>query len=154
MSNHQPTAGVLAPPPLIFGAGFAVGMLLQWLVPLRVGIGAAPPLGGAGVVLGAGLALWSFRELARRNTPLSPYEATTSLVEEGSYRFSRNPIYLALALVYAGLALWLGALWPLLVLPVVLWIMVRGVIEREEIYLERRFEEAYRRYKARVRRWI
>ncbi|MFI5210728.1 MAG: methyltransferase family protein, partial [Gemmatimonadales bacterium] len=69
-------------------------------------------------------------------------------------RFSRNPMYVGMTLLYLGIALWANSLWPLLLLPAVLVVMRRGVIAREEAYLERRFGDEYRSYRARVRRWL
>jgi protein-S-isoprenylcysteine O-methyltransferase Ste14 len=79
---------------------------------------------------------------------------TTALVTGGPYRISRNPIYLALTLVYLGLALAWGSLWPVVLLAPLLIVMRYGVIGREERYLEARFGDAYRAYRAAVRRWI
>ena len=85
---------------------------------------------------------------------MSPYEPTTALVTEGPYCFTRNPLYLGLTLTYGGISALANALWATLLLPFVLVVMRRGVIDREERYLERAFGEEYIRYKARVRRWI
>ena len=73
---------------------------------------------------------------------------------DGPYWFTRNPLYLAATLIYAGIAVRFNALWAALLLPLVLGVVQRGVIEREERYLERKFGEEYIRYKAQVRRWI
>ena len=70
------------------------------------------------------------------------------------YRFTRNPMYLGLVFVTAGLALLANALWPLILLPVVIVILRRAVIDREERYLTAKFGEEYLQYKARVRRWF
>jgi protein-S-isoprenylcysteine O-methyltransferase Ste14 len=72
----------------------------------------------------------------------------------GPFRFSRNPQYLSVNIIYTGIAISFNALWPIVFLPVVLVIMREGVIKREERYLERKFGEEYLSYKARVRRWI
>ncbi len=85
---------------------------------------------------------------------LRPDKPTSSLVVEGPYRFSRNPIYLGFTLFYGGITALASSLPSALLLPFVLVVMRRGVIEREERYLEREFGEEYLRYKARVRRWI
>ena len=70
----------------------------------------------------------------------------------GPYRFTRNPMYLGLVFILAGLVLLANALWPLILLPVV--IVRRAVIDREERYLTAKFGEEYLRYLARVRRWL
>jgi len=84
---------------------------------------------------------------------VSPYEPTTTLVTEGPYRFTRNLLYLSLILTYGGIAALANALWTALLLPFVLVVMRRGVIDHEERYLEDTFEEEYVRYKAQIRRW-
>jgi protein-S-isoprenylcysteine O-methyltransferase Ste14 len=79
---------------------------------------------------------------------------TTAIVFTGPYRFTRNPMYLGLALLQAGLAMVTNSLWPLLTLAPVIVAVRRLVIDREERYLEAKFGEEYRAYKARVRRWV
>ena len=76
------------------------------------------------------------------------------VVQDGPFRYSRNPGYLALAMIYAGIAVHRNALWAIVLLPLVLYAIEREVIEREERYLERTFGEEYLDYKARVRRWV
>ena len=92
--------------------------------------------------------------MRRADTPISPEEPVSSLVTDGPFRYTRNPGYLGIAMTYAGLASLANALWAILLLPATLFVIQRGVIEREERYLERKFGEEYLRYKARVRRWI
>ena len=97
---------------------------------------------------------WFIWALRRADTPISPNEPTTRLVTEGPFRYTRNPDYLSASIIYAGVASLANALWAILLLPIVLVVTQRDVIEREERYLERKFGEEYLRYKARVRRWI
>ncbi len=85
---------------------------------------------------------------------MNPYQPTTAIVTEGPYRFTRNPIYLSLAVLYAGLAVMANALWSLLLLLAVMLIIHYAVILPEERYLEQKFGEEYRSYKAKVRRWL
>lgn len=147
--------GVIAPPPLLFLAGLAVGFALEALLPSASLPDALSWILGGALVL-AGLApLGSFVGAFRReHTAIDPYSATTAIVTGGPYRLSRNPGYLGMALVYIGIAVLSQALWVLLPLPLVLAIVDRGVIAREERYLERKFGPEYLRYKARVRRWL
>lgn len=147
--------GVIAPPPLIYLGGIAAGLGLEALLASPSVPGAlAWPLGAALIVAGAALARNFVRAFGRAGTPISPYSTPTKLVTTGAYRLSRNPGYLGMALVYAGIAVIAGSLWALAPLAVVLVLIDRGVIVREERFLERRFGEDYRRYKRRTRRWL
>ena len=79
---------------------------------------------------------------------------TTALVTKGLYSYSRNPIYVALTLIYLGLAIGAGSVWSVIFLVPTLALIRYGVIAREERYLERKFDGAYIDYRNRVRRWI
>src|SRR5215210_8080410 len=149
------TAGVIAPPPLIFVAGLVVGFALEALLP-GVDLPALIEwgLGGLLVIAGLGLLLWFNTLFSRKGTAVEPWKPTTAIVTTGPYRFTRNPAYLGMALTYVGIALLSSALWVLLPLPVVLAVIDRGVIAREERYLERKFGEEYLSYRRGVRRWI
>ncbi len=150
--------GVIAPPPLIYLAGLALGLVAGRLWPLRLVPNPLRPrrwwLGGGLALGGLGLAGWAVRTMYQAGTHPEPYRPATELVTTGPFRLCRNPIYLGFTLTYLGLALLLDALWCLLLLPAVLVVMVHGVIAREEAYLERRFGQRYRAYRARVRRWL
>ena len=149
MAHDRP--GVIAPPPLIFLAGFAVAWAFR---------GEATEI-PHGVVIGAVLALasfalvsWGFLEMRKAKTHVDPYKPTTAIVTTGPYRFSRNPLYIALTLAYLSASIWTGTPEAFLALPVVLVVLQQGVIKREERYLEGKFGDLYRAYKARVRRWV
>lgn len=148
-------AGVRVPPPLIYVAGFLVGLGAEQVagtpsLPLPMAIGAGV-LGGALEALLDGGAM---RRFLRQDTPMEPWKPASALVTTGPYRFTRNPMYLGMACLYTGLALAFGLLWSLALLPVVLVLVDRLVIAREERYLERRFGDSYRDYRTRVRRWV
>src|SRR2546430_3886132 len=106
-------------------------------------------------VAGALILLFGAAVLFRQaGTTPNPTKPTTALVVRGPYRFTRNPMYVSLAALYLSVALFLGMLWPIVLLPLVLFVVQRVVIAREEAYLERKFGGGYREYRARVRRWI
>jgi protein-S-isoprenylcysteine O-methyltransferase Ste14 len=149
------TAGVIAPPPLIYGGALLAGLLAKALfpagfLPRRFAQALGAPLIGSGLLLFVS----SLRAMRREETDVRPNRPTTSLVLHGPYRFTRNPIYLGFTLVYGGVTVLANSLPAALLLPFVLVLMQRGVIEREERYLERYFGEEYVRYKSRVRGWI
>ena len=100
------------------------------------------------------LVLSAFRLMRKAGTNVDPTQPTTALVVKGPFQLTRNPLYLSLTLIYSGIAMLMNALWAMLILPFVLLVMRLGVIDREERYLERKFGEEYRQYKARVRRWL
>jgi protein-S-isoprenylcysteine O-methyltransferase Ste14 len=154
-SASRDTAGVVAPPPLIYLAGLAVGFGLEALLP-GVSLPAAVQWGLGAVVTVAGVALLATfnTAFARKGTAVEPWKPTTAIVTTGPYRLTRNPAYLGMALVYVGVALLSSALWVLVPLPLVLAVIDRAVIAREERYLEGRFGREYLDFKARVRRWI
>jgi protein-S-isoprenylcysteine O-methyltransferase Ste14 len=154
-SADRDIPGVIAPPPVIYLGGLAIGFVLESVLP-----GGSLPgrlfqvLGAVLLLLGLGLLGWWMSSFRRAETPMPPWEPTTALVTDGPYRLSRNPAYLADAVIYVGIALLADAPWALLPLPFVLALMQLGVIRREERYLERRFGQDYRDFKARRRAWI
>jgi len=153
--RESDSPGVVAFPPLIYGLPWLVGLGLHLLFPVHLLPSAAAHLAGA-VLLGlaVGLAVWGRLAMARAGTDPNPMHPATALVVDGPFRFSRNPLYVSLTLFYIGLTLAVNALWPLVLLPAVLLVVRRGVVEREERYMERKFGDAYRAYRARVRRWV
>ena len=152
---ERDSAGVIAPPPLIYLGGLAVGFVIEALLPGASVPGVVRWVGG-GVLVVAGLALLASFNTAfvRKGTAVEPWKPTTAIVTTGPYRLTRNPAYLGMALTYVGIALLAGALWALVPLPFVLIVIDRAVIAREERYLERKFGREYLDYKAGVRRWI
>jgi protein-S-isoprenylcysteine O-methyltransferase Ste14 len=151
-------AEVAIKPPLLFMGALMLGALLSLIIPLGPRLaspnGLALAVGVTFVVIGFALAAFSVRSFRRAGTSVVPGEPSTALVVNGPYRVTRNPIYIGLVLIYFGLAIILTSLWVLLLLIPVLFILQRGVVEREEVYLGRQFGEAYRRYQARVPRWL
>ena len=153
--------GVRFPPPLLFLTGYGAGLLLHRELPLPVA-GAEPTDGYAvwrmlGWVLVAGglvLALSAVAAFRRARTSIFPNRPASALVVSGPYRFTRNPMYLSLTLLYLGGVLLANTLWPALLLPVVLVVLYLAVIRREERYLAAEFSDAYTTYRARVRRWL
>ena len=155
MNTQDDSAGVIAPPPLIYAGSLALGLLLNWLRPLGwLPRSVARPLGLLLIALSWLPGTLAVREMRQVSTNVSPYQPVKAIVSGGPYRYTRNPIYLSMTLLYTGVAVLTNALWPMLLLPVVQIVMRRGVIDREERYLERKFGTEYTDYKARVRRWV
>ena len=156
MTEERPDhADVIGPPPLLYTAALVIGAGLEWFWPTAIGLGWLPLLLGAILILaGLAIALWGALALRRAGTAIPPNRPTTELVTDGPFRWSRNPLYLALTLIYAGVGLIADDLWILVLLVPLLLLLHWGVVVREERYLEAKFGEAYRRYKQRVRRWL
>lgn len=158
MTNDVDNANVRFPPPLIYLGFLAVGIWAGRALGLP-GFGIEPGLRNAigwavivigilvGPVGGAGL-------FHLQRTAIIPVKPATKLVTSGIYRWTRNPMYLGLALLYAGIAILFDSLLALVLLVAVIAIVQSYVISREEAYLERAFGDEYRAYKARVRRWV
>jgi protein-S-isoprenylcysteine O-methyltransferase Ste14 len=144
---------VLVLPPLLYGVAIAIGFLSQWIVPRPIlSSNARYWLGGALLAFGLFLAIWGHRVMERAGTNVNPTLPATALVATGPFRYSRNPLYVALTLVYVALALLANALCVLVWIVPVLVLMHYGVVRREEQYLEAKFGDAYREYRSRVRR--
>ena len=159
MSDERPTTpGVHFPPPFVFVAAFLIGMALdRSVVEFRFGSTARPVLLVAGwllIALGLGVMLWAIWTFTRARTSVLPFRPATAMVTSGPYRFSRNPMYVGLTLVYLGLSLLTGMAWPLVMLPLALWALTVLVIRREERYLGAEFGAEYAAYREGVRRWI
>ncbi|WP_312977082.1 methyltransferase family protein [Stutzerimonas nitrititolerans] len=147
--------GVFLPPPAIYLLFLALAWLLHWLWHLALPRNLWTHYFGWGLIdAGVLLMLWAGLLMLWRKTTVNPYGEPARLLEEGPFRFSRNPIYLADSLIYCGIALLWGSLWPWLLLPLVIHVMQRAVIRHEERLLVQLFGEAYRSYCARVRRWL
>ena len=142
-------------PPVYFLAGIVTMVLLHNLVPV------APVLGGSNRLIGAiplllGLALNITSAVIFRvsGTPLRPGSEATLLVQSGTFRMTRNPMYLGFSLALLGIALLLGSLSPLIVPPVFVVLIQVHFIRKEERWMEQRFGDEYLAYKRRTRRWI
>jgi len=142
-------------PPAVYFVPFALTWVLQRWRPWTIPGGTA--LNVVGLILIAGgivLMLWSFVTLTRAHTTVIPWEKVSAIVTAGPFRLSRNPIYLADAITYLGASLLIHSWWPLLILPGIVLVMRRLVIDREESYLTERFGDSYRQYQLGVHRWI
>ena len=153
--DGRDNAGVVAPPPLIYLLPLLVGLALNRRIEASFLPARAMRLVGLPLVVGGlSLGLWFLRTLRGAGTPVDPREPVEVLVQSGPYRYSRNPGYLSMAMIYAGVAGLANSLPSLLLLPVALGVIRRGVIDREERYLEHLFGDEYLAYKARVGRWL
>ena len=146
------------PVPWVFILAYLVGFVLQLYLPspvwsakiVHIGLIAGFVL----VVVGVAVAFSALSIFKKRSTTTIPFETPTSLVTSGPYRFTRNPMYVGLTLIYLGVAGTRAELWPVLVLPVLLGYVNFIVIPVEEGHLRDAFGDAYAQYVAGVRRWL
>jgi protein-S-isoprenylcysteine O-methyltransferase Ste14 len=155
-AGEKDGAAVRFPPPFTPLIALAVGIALQFAWPitlpvhglLRYGLGAILLLAGLGAM---GAAIGLFREIGQDP---KPWVTTPAIVSTGIYRFTRNPMYLGMGLMQAGVGVALANGWVLLLVPVTCFVIARIAIRHEEAYLESKFGAEYTDYKARVRRWV
>ena len=155
MADEQDNPGIWVPPPLLYLLALLLGLLLDRrahvpFLPRGVARVLGWPLVGGGMALVA----WFVRTMRDADTTIRIDKPVSRVVKDGPFRYSRNPGYLSLTMIYAGIAVLRNALWAILLLPLVVYVIQREVIEREERYLERSFGEEYLDYKRRVRRWV
>lgn len=147
--------GVIAFPPLIWLVCAVVSLLLHFMISIRIIMsGVSLPLGIAFVLLAPSLALSALRVMKKAGTNVDPSQPATTIVRGGPFRFTRNPMYLALCLLQVALGFFLNDWITLLfVIPLAL-VLHYGVILREERYLEAKFGDQYLSLKRDVRPWI
>jgi protein-S-isoprenylcysteine O-methyltransferase Ste14 len=156
MNETADAANVMVRPPIAWAFAVLAALALQWLMPLPFMPAAVPAywIGGATFLCALALAAWAITTLTQAGSNVPTNMPTTTVVETGPYRFTRNPIYLGMFLGLVGLAIAFDSLWLLAVLVPFALVIRYGVVAREEAYLERKFGDVYRGYRSRVRRWI
>ncbi len=158
--DRPSTPDIRVPPPLLFLAAFVAGWLLhRYVQPVVYARGSegeqrARLSGEVLITLGAVLVLWAIIVFKRAHTSVLPFRPASRLVTHGPYRFSRNPMYVGMAIVYVGTSLAMNVVWPLFFLPAVFLALYRLVVSREERYLDVSFGESYAQYRRRGRRWL
>ncbi|HEY5623316.1 MAG TPA: isoprenylcysteine carboxylmethyltransferase family protein [Gammaproteobacteria bacterium] len=154
MSARQ-SEGLVTPPPLIY-LGFiliGVGLNYQWPWSFIIGI-ARYVLGVATIVVSIAIFVWVLTMFSSARTSVDHRKPTTALITSGPFRYSRNPIYVSMTLLSAGIAVVTSNFWILLMtLPAVITVHFL-VILREEAFLKEKFGDRYLQYCASVRRWI
>jgi len=120
----------------------------RWLSP------PATYAGGLVILVGIVLLVVSSKLFERTGTTIKPFEESSALVVDGPFRLSRHPMYLGMVVVLLGCATLLGTVWPLLVIPVFVWLITSRFIVHEERMMEQVFGDEYRAYRERTRRWI
>ena len=148
--------GVLVFPPVLFALALLAGVLLTWSWPLPLWSARWPRWIAGGALFAGGLAFarWGERAMQRAGTNVRPDRPSTAIVDDGPFRYSRNPLYMSVMTMFVGVALLANSGWFLLLLAPMALVLHFGVVRREERYLEAKFGEPYRAYRARVRRYL
>jgi protein-S-isoprenylcysteine O-methyltransferase Ste14 len=156
MADTADTAHVIIRPPLAWGLAVLAGLALDWLVPWPFLPADMPARWIAALVFVLALVLfaWAIITMTKAGSNVPTNRPTTTIVESGPYRFTRNPIYLGMFLGLVGLAIAFDSLWLLVMLVLFAFLIRYGVVAREEAYLDRKFGDVYRGYRSRVRRWL
>ena len=157
-SSDAATTGVIVRPPLLYLACLLLGLALDRMLPLPLAFPEAALVrwtaGGGLIMCGLAIMAAGIRNFSRADTPVPSNQPVRALVTTGIHGFSRNPIYVGMFLLYAGIGIATLSPWVLILALPLFAILRYGVVAREEAYLERRFGDAYRDYKVRVRRWL
>jgi protein-S-isoprenylcysteine O-methyltransferase Ste14 len=147
--------GVFVLPPFLYGGAFLLFLLCRAVWPLPITErGSLLWLGLAIAAIAIGIGVWGRRTMVAAGTNVRPTLPATAVVSAGPFRYSRNPLYISLTVLYLGLTLVANTWWGVIVLVPLLAVMHVGVVLREERYLERKFGETYRQYRRSVRRYL
>jgi protein-S-isoprenylcysteine O-methyltransferase Ste14 len=158
MTQNQDTAGVIAPPPLVALGAVLLGVALDWLMPAyvltalltrneRIGIGVLL------IAAGVALAVSGRGAFVRFGTSVNPFKPSAVLVTTGIFAYVRNPMYVGLGFLVAGIGVALASDWTLVMLVAGALLIHFGVVKREERYLAAKFGDPYRKYMSRVSRY-
>ena len=148
-------ADVAFHPPFLLAGSLLLGLLARWIVPFSfLPRDLAAPLGPVVTVAAFGLFVWAALTMRAGHASIPTSEPTDAIVVSGPYRFSRNPIYLAMLVLHVGVGVWTDSGWFFVLAWVSALLLRWGVISREERYLESKFGADYLDYTARVRRWL
>ena len=158
MTQNQDTAGVIAPPPLIALGAILLGVALDWLMPAyvltallsrneRIGIGVLLVAAGVALAVSGRAAFVGF------GTNVNPFKPSNVLVTTGIFAYMRNPMYVGVGFLVAGIGVALASDWTLVMLVAGALLIHFGVVKREERYLAAKFGDPYRRYMSAVPRY-
>jgi len=154
MNKAGPNSRLLVPP-LYFLMALLLMALFHRIAPWVKILEAPYRYGGLVLIaLALGLILWAAFLFRRAGTNIRPFLPSTALVVSGPYKFTRNPMYLGMAGVLLGAAVFMGSLSPFVVIPAFMALIAERFIIPEEEKLEAAFGRDYLDYKARVRRWL
>ena len=149
------TSNAITLPPFIYLGFLGVGLAADFALPFPLLPNTVQFFIGAAIIVSSIAILpFAITRFRAAGTSVDVRQPTTAIITDGVYRFSRNPIYLAMTLLVAGIGVAVDGIWLIVMLAPTLIVMHYGVIAREERYLEAKFGGQYLKYKRSVRRWI
>ncbi|MEZ0244169.1 MAG: isoprenylcysteine carboxylmethyltransferase family protein [Sphingomonas sp.] len=158
MDTDKSSANIRAWPPAAYlialGIGYLIDCFSWWKIELPLGHWLERAAGWTALVAGFAILMTAIGLFKKAGTDDEPWKQVSAFVTDGVYRWTRNAMYLGMALIYIGFAFLMDSLVTLILLvPVVFW-LTREVIEKEEAFMAARFGEPYLNYKATTRRWF
>ena len=154
-NSSDDAANVITIPPFIYLACLAIGFAVDYFFPVPVFPDKAQYIGGGILIAVSGaIMLAVLRWFYKAGTTVDVRLPTTAIITSGPFRYSRNPSYVAMSMLYLGIGVAADSIWVLALFPIGFAVLHAGVVLREEAYLERKFGDEFRAYKAAVRRWI
>ncbi|HPF47454.1 MAG: isoprenylcysteine carboxylmethyltransferase family protein [Alphaproteobacteria bacterium] len=155
MNDQQDNAGIITHPPVFYIIAMVIGLGLDYIFPLSFGLAGIEKIAAIVLfILGSIIIVLGFRLFASNKQSPSVHASVSKIYQSGIYAYSRNPIYLGVAIMMLAVGLYLDKLWILIMMIPLIIILNRAVIEKEEAYLEAKFGDEYLNYKNKVRRWI
>jgi protein-S-isoprenylcysteine O-methyltransferase Ste14 len=157
MKNKQDSPGVYIPPPLFYILTFIAAVLIQKEIPLNDTLFKSPAMKIPGTfffIIALFFSVRSLRQFFKSKNTLILIKPASSLQTDGVYSTSRNPMYVALTILYLAVTCFIGNWWNIILLPLLLLVVQEYIIKREEKYLDRQFGRQYKEYKLKVRRWL
>jgi len=156
-TTKKDSPGVYIPPPVIYVVVFIISMLVQGIIPLDRSFFYSAIAANLSIVLIMCAFIFgvpAFVQFLRSKNTIVPIKPASSLETRGIYSITRNPMYVSLMLLYAGIGIVKGNWWTFILIPILLIVVQVFIIKKEESYLERAFGQEYIDYRKRVRRWI
>jgi len=154
-NDNNDNPGVkLAPPIVYLGLGL-IGVGMEYVIPLSIGIDSPSNYLGVGVIIVSIVSIgFMFKLFKRYETEPDPWKTTSKIITTGPYKYSRNPVYIFACGVPIGLGIAFNTYWALFAFIPALIIVYYTAVKKEEKYLETKFGQEYLDYKAKVRRWL
>jgi len=157
MSDQQSmvTTGIKIIPPVLYALALAAGLVVEEFWEFR-SFPWSWRIGLAFVLLAPSVALiaLTLSQFSVSETPFDVRKTATTLITDGPYRYTRNPGYVALTLLYLALGSLFGSVWVWLLAVPLLIAIDHLIVQKEEASLELAFGDEYRLYRSKVRRWL